>query len=196
MRKLRQRDRQHGAARSQIQRVARRLTTCHPMKHFQAAGGGAMMTGAEGKACLDLDRKVADAPPVAVMRAMDQKPAGTDRLQAFQRLGDPVDVGQRLMRDLERCTRRAGGDADAVFDVVRLGGVGIDGNFLRTLRFVDLEDGEGEAVILEFAFQQAEKRRRIRPRGDEMQACLGHGDMSQPAARRLSLAIAVSGFSP
>ena len=69
------------------------------LDHFQAAGGGAVMAGAEGQPRLDLDGEVAGAAPAAVVRAMHQEPAGADRLQPLQRLGDPVDVGQRFAAD-------------------------------------------------------------------------------------------------
>ena len=57
------------------------------------------MAGAEGQAGLDLDGEVADAAAVAVMRAMDQEAAGAHRLQAFQRVRHPVDVGQDFALD-------------------------------------------------------------------------------------------------
>jgi hypothetical protein len=59
------------------------------------------MAGAEGEAGLDLDGDVADAPPVAVMRAVNQEAAGAHRLQAFQRLRHPVDVGQRSRTEID-----------------------------------------------------------------------------------------------
>ena len=72
----------------------------------------------KAKPCLDLDGEIAGAALVAVMRAVNQKPPGAHRLQAFQRLGDPVDVWQRLALDRgcdakRRPARRAGGAATA-----------------------------------------------------------------------------------
>ena len=57
------------------------------------------MAGAEGKPGLDLDGEVAGAAPVAVMRAVHQKAAGADGLQALQRTRHPVDVGQHFAAD-------------------------------------------------------------------------------------------------
>ena len=69
------------------------------LDHLEAAGGGAVMAGAEGQPGLDLDGEVAGAAPVAVMRAVHQEAPGADRLQPLERLRDPVDVGQDFAVD-------------------------------------------------------------------------------------------------
>ena len=48
------------------------------------------MAGAEGEPRLDLDADVVGADLGAIVRAMDEKPPGADRLETGKRIGDPV----------------------------------------------------------------------------------------------------------
>ena len=101
MRELRHGDRQDRAAGAEVERVARPLAAHDAVDRLEAAGGGAVMAGAEGKPGLDLDGDGADMAQRAVMPAMHEEPAGPYRLQAFQRARHPVDVGQRLAFERE-----------------------------------------------------------------------------------------------
>ena len=73
------------AAGAEVERVARPFAAHDPVDHFEAAGGGAVMAGAEGKAGLDLDGDAADVAERAVMRAVHEearRPAPASALPA------------------------------------------------------------------------------------------------------------------
>src|SRR6185437_8352 len=61
-----------------------------PVEVHETAARGAVMAGAEGEASLDLDADVAQGHPVAIMRAVDEEAAGSDRLEPGERIGDPI----------------------------------------------------------------------------------------------------------
>ena len=55
-----------------------------------------MMACAEGLASSDFDGDVMRLHLIAVVGAMHQEATGTNRLQAFERLRDPVDIRDHL----------------------------------------------------------------------------------------------------
>ncbi len=76
----------------------------------EAAARGAVVAGAEGERCLDLDADPVDRNAGAVVGAVNDKPSGPNRLQAGEALAHPVfrrDAfeGKRL-RGLGSCGRR------------------------------------------------------------------------------------------
>ena len=64
----------------------------------KAAARRAVMAGAEGEPGLDLDPDVILPHTRAIVRAVNEKPPGAHRLEAGQRIGDPV----ALLRQPER----------------------------------------------------------------------------------------------
>ena len=193
MRHLRQRDGKHRAARAEVQRVARMLAPHHFRQNLEAACRRAVMAGAEGEPGLDLDGDVADAPLVAVMRAVDQETAGAHGLQAFERLGHPVDVGNGFDAECPHRGAVRNQCGQALGDAV-LGLVDIGGNLEDCRLLVDFEDGKRPGLVLERGLEDREGAFRLCLRGAQMIAKLGHGQ--DPAASRFSLAIAVWAFSP
>jgi hypothetical protein len=125
---------------------------------------------------------------------MDEEAPRADRLQALQRTGDPVDVAQFLARELDLCACLPHEFTDARFGRVQIV-LDIDGDFVEALLLVDREDGERIAVILEGHFHQRVEPFGHRLVGGEMDAGLAQFGSQLPARRR-SLAIALSGFSP
>ena len=108
------------------------------------------MAGAKCLGGLDLDRQVVCAHLVAVMRAMDQEPAGTHRFQALERSGNPVDVGQGLGFDRDLCAGARHHGAHARPRVVQSGLVDVELDTVQAGCLVDLGDGDHMAVELEF----------------------------------------------
>src|SRR5690606_2508781 len=77
-------DGEHAAARAEVEGVVRTLAFKHSFDHLETAGRGAMVTGAEGEAGLDLDRNLAGlgaAPPVG---AVNVEAPGAHRAEAFE----------------------------------------------------------------------------------------------------------------
>ncbi len=88
-----------------VERVPDRPGADGALDSEQAAGGRAVVAGAESLARLDFDGDVIGPALVAVVRAVDQEAAGAHRLEAFKRLRDPV--GLRQARYDEARGRRA-----------------------------------------------------------------------------------------
>gem|GEM_PF-5869707 len=107
-----------------------------------------MVTGAEGKTSINLDRDVACFDLVAVVRAMDKEMSGSDRLQTFQRMCDPVDIREFL--DGEKTRPYQGIDPPGyIFGIV----LDIDRHFENLPVFIDLGDSDWETVFLERLFE-------------------------------------------
>ena len=201
LRQLRDGDGENGAAGAEVERVSRPLAPHHPVDHFEAAGGGAVMAGAEGKAGLDLDgdlRRCGSAPR-SCAPCTKKRPARTGFSPSSERATQSMSgkrlrsrqerwpVERRTMRRIPASARPTSSVADIERDLVDIPGL------------VDFEDGEREAVVLEgllrarhrCASAALARRRHIQP-------CLAHAcsfraRRDQPsAARRFSLAIAVS----
>jgi hypothetical protein len=177
-------------AGAQVERAARAFAKHDAVDHFHAAGGGAVVAGAEGETGLDLDGDVADAPRRAVVTAVNEETPGADRLQTFEGACDPVDIVEALAVDRDAPGGRAqrlGGETVVALD--------IDRQFVEPRRLVELGKGERDALFLEPDAEFGEEPFGFRLRSPQEEARLGHG-RSQDAARRLSLASALSGFSP
>jgi hypothetical protein len=176
MRQPGQRDGQHRAAGAEVERVARVLAAHDLVQHFEAAGGGAVMASAEGKARLDLDGEFAAVTLPAVMRAMDEETAGAYRLQSFQRARHPVDVGQGFALDRLR-KRKPGKDVlHPRLDSVDIA-VGIERHFVDVAVLVDFEHGDRQAVILESRLERGEDAVSLDLAGDKVEPRLGHCDV-------------------
>ena len=79
---LRRGDRQHAGAGAEIEDVARTLRTARQrVERQQAAAGGAVMTGAERCAGLDLDADAMTGHMRSIVCAVHDEAAGGDRLQ-------------------------------------------------------------------------------------------------------------------
>jgi hypothetical protein len=76
-------DVEHNAARA-----APRLRDA--IEREQATAGTAMMAGAEGEPCLDLNGNTVDANAAAVMCAVHDEATGLDRLETFETRAHPV----------------------------------------------------------------------------------------------------------
>jgi len=63
------------------------------------------MPGAEGKSCFDLDADFIERYEGAIVRAVNDKAAGRDRLQYAKTLPDPILSGDAL--ELQRSARRS-----------------------------------------------------------------------------------------
>ena len=88
--RLRRRYRQHAGAGAEIEHAARTIGLQHMIQQQQAAAGGAVVAGAERQRSLDLDADLVRWHLGAVMPAMHDEAAGTDRDQFFQRRLDPI----------------------------------------------------------------------------------------------------------
>jgi len=67
-----------------------------PIECEQAAARGAVVAGAKGEPCIDLDGDAIDPRALACMRAMHDETSGLDRRQAFAALVDPIGGRERL----------------------------------------------------------------------------------------------------
>ena len=114
---------------------------------------------------------------IAVMPAVDKKPARANRLQPFERFRDPVDVRQFLAVDRMavpfgfEVMPQPRFDRRDIFGVV----VGIDRDFMDPGFLVDFQIGEREAVFLEFDLQGAENVGRFALACGQIQSDLRHG---------------------
>jgi len=143
------------------------------------------------------------------MRAVDDEAACAHRLQAFQRLRHPVDIGQRLALDLPVQRERGQHFTNALLGLVNVA-VGVERHFVNVAILVYFHDSDGKALGLEFGFQGGEDAVCIAAPGREVKACLAHGAHNQKEgdlcprlwtfqplpARRFSFATAVSPLSP
>ncbi len=161
------------------------LAARHLFDHLEAAGRRAVMAGAEGKPGLDLDGEVAGAAPVAIMRAVDQKAAGADRLQALQRLRHPVDVWQDFAADRGVDPGFVQQGAQALLRGVRM--VDVKRDLLDAARLVDIDDRDRIAVLLECCFERGEQPAGGSALCGNVKARLGHGDPVRREVGRVSL---------
>ena len=107
-------DRQHPGAAADVEHRAWPAPLEQAVEMHEAAAGGAMMAGAEGEPRLDLDPDIIDPDLRAIMGAMHEKAAGAHRLEAGQRIGDPVLLlGEAESRRLRRLLVRRGDDQGA-----------------------------------------------------------------------------------
>ena len=144
------------------------------------------MAGAEGKPGLDLDGEVAGAAAVAIMRAVDQKAPGADRLQALQRLRHPVDVWQDLAADRGVDPGFVQQGAQALLRGVCIA-VGVERDLLDAARLVDIDDRDRIAVLLECRFERGEQPAGGSALRGNVKARLGHGDPVRREVRTVSL---------
>ena len=170
--KLGNADGQHGAAGAQIQRIARMFAADDFADHVEAAGGGAVVAGAEGKTGVDLDTEIVDAARVAVVRAVHEEPSRTHRREAFERMGDPIDIGYLFALHVELDGMAAQDIADARLDLVGLERIDRDVEDFRIL--VHFESGNRQAILFEGELQQVEHAVGFDLASGEEQAGLGH----------------------
>ena len=194
-------DRQHRAAGPEVERAPRVFAAHDAADHFEAAGRGAVMPGAEGQAGLDLDGEGAGAPRCPVMGAVDEETAGPHRLQPFQRACHPIDVGHDF--GVEFQVGIAGADDPEYLRPDAAGRflIDIERNLVQVARLVEVAHGERKTVILERSFQRRVDALGRRAGRRHVESDLGQWRTlrlcRQPSlTSRFSLAIAVSGFSP
>ena len=87
-----------------------------PIECEQAAACGAVVAGAKGEPCIDLNGDAIDPRGPAGMRAMHDETSGLDRREAFAALVDPIGGRERLEPQRlggrgagRRCNQRAQG---------------------------------------------------------------------------------------
>ncbi len=141
-------DGKNSAAGAKVERIGRMFAVDSFLDQFKASCRRSVMAGAEGKTSIDFNGDVACFDLVAVVRAMDKETPGSDRLQTFQRMRDPVDVGQFFNGENVRTDQRIDPLGD-IFGIV----LDID-RYLENLPvFIDFGDSDGEAVFLESLFE-------------------------------------------
>ncbi len=133
------------------------------------------MAGAEGLGGVDLDGAFAGPHALAIVRAVDDEPAGADRRQAFQRFRHPVDVRQVLDPDVGAGKDRLDERAELFTEDRLLVGLAVDGGLPDVLTLVDLHGGQGTAVLLENRAHRIEKPGSVafRPGGEELNLAQG-----------------------
>ena len=82
-------------------RVRRRFV--RSIQREEAAAGRAVMTGAEGERCFDLDADLVGSRIGAVMRAVNDETARAHRLESGKASGNPVVGGDPLDAERVRC---------------------------------------------------------------------------------------------
>ncbi|MNL37510.1 hypothetical protein D3C87_1596590 [compost metagenome] len=175
-------DRQHTAAGAKVEHVAHRAGARHGRQHFEAAGGGAVVAGAEGLAGLDLDGDLAGADLVAVMGAVHDEAAGAYRRQTFERLGDPVDIRQHFTLDDK--VREIVGERfpQPLVHTLLVGRHHVDRGFPDVTLLVDFRRADGKILFAEdFAHAVEHGFRLLLGGGDEK------SDLAQRSVLRLSL---------
>ena len=195
VRELRQRDGKHGAARAEVERIFRMLPAHDRLDHFEASGGRAVMAGAEGQPCLDLDGKVARPAPVRGHASRGRGSARRGPAAALRATWRPSRCRAVLLgRSRRRAPMHRPGRSRSRRSIPSTSSVGIKRHFLDAVRPRRGRRRRAAARLPRKPLPapgKADRRRRCRWRREGASAARG----AQPsAARRFSLASAASGI--
>ncbi len=83
-------DGEDAGAGAEVENALRVPPPGHPIEREETAARRAVMAGAEGERSLDFDADPVDGNFCAIVRAMNDKAAGLDRLEPGEAFGDPI----------------------------------------------------------------------------------------------------------